>query len=330
MDPAPGPIQRPALGHGLKNTTMTTTAITAAPDRLKQHFGESGLAEQPVTQLLAQFQLMFDELSPLMAQASTINVTDAKQLAIMKAAREVRLGIKDVRLKCDKLRKDLKADADRHSKAVQGAYNIFLSIVEPVEEHLQKCEDFAKNAEAARLAKLREDREAIIRPLGANPRNYRLEDMSAQEFDELKASLEQVDRNRRAAAEIAERERLEREAAQKAAPAAPAPAAPPPPQGAFSPNTGAMPTAMPAAPATTSAAIESSIPFDDAPAPGPRTMTDGEALRRYVASIRAIEEPVLVAPQAREIMNNLRSTLARLEEAVKAAVASNLGEAVAA
>ena len=113
-----------------------------------------------------QFSAMFDAVDRWQAAAKTLVVTSEEQTHTMKTARALRLEIKAARVELDKRRKAMKEGIVREGRAIDGAFNIFVSLSEPLEAHLLEQEEFAKRAEAKRRDALRDARTDALQALG--------------------------------------------------------------------------------------------------------------------------------------------------------------------
>ena len=134
----------------------------------------------------------------------------------MQQAREGRLILKDLRCEAERLRKALKEDSLQKGRAIDGIANLVKGIIEPIEDHLQAQEDYAKIKEAERRSALKITRVNILTPLGVTVEFYNLEDMSEEAFEALVAQsqrqiLERQEAERKAIAERETREQAERE-----------------------------------------------------------------------------------------------------------------------
>jgi hypothetical protein len=125
------------------------------------------------------------------------------------AAREFRLAMVKVRTGSNKKRQDLKADSLLRGKAIDGLHALIELDATSVERQMDEIEKAAERAEAARVAKLREDRLASLRPYVTDPSAYAVEKMTDSAFSELVESS-------RLAYEARERARIEAEAKAKA------------------------------------------------------------------------------------------------------------------
>ena len=167
---------------------------------------------EPDTQqsLMTAFQGFYQSADEWRAKALSIQITRPDQLREMKLARETRLALREIRIKADKRRKELKEDGLRRGKAIDGAYNMLAYVVEPLEEHLLKQEQFIANMEQERKAKLKAEREEALRPF-ADVSLYQLADMDEPTFNQLLETNRLAYAARQEAARKAEAERVERE-----------------------------------------------------------------------------------------------------------------------
>jgi hypothetical protein len=88
----------------------------------------------------------------------------AKAAAITdpKAARSARLELRTLRVSAEKTRKSLKEDSIRMGKAIDGANNILLAMIVPIEKSLEDIEKEEERKEAARIESVRIERTEIL------------------------------------------------------------------------------------------------------------------------------------------------------------------------
>jgi hypothetical protein len=180
---------------------MTTDIIIPEPLRAKAR--ELALPDSLAGDLLAAYApyaVAGGEIKTRIAAADT--VTPA-------LARDFRLAMVKVRTGSDKKRRDLKADSLLRGKAIDGLHAMIELEASAVERAMDEIEKAAERAEAARVAKLREDRLATLRPYVTDPSAYAVEKMTDAAFAELVESS-------RLAYEARERARIEAEAKAKA------------------------------------------------------------------------------------------------------------------
>jgi len=140
---------------------------------------ESGLETTKAKYVLEKFQDYFEITSEWEKKAKTIIVTNETQQAEMQMARAGRLFLMRKRTDIEKVRKELKEQALREGKAIDGISNILKALIMPIEEYLDKQERFVeireeskqealrieaeKKAEEERIAKEKADAEALER-----------------------------------------------------------------------------------------------------------------------------------------------------------------------
>lgn len=142
---------------------METLPANQQPNRLVQAVQESGVAPNVAEFIISAFSQYYGDATPIVSTGYNIVVTSAEQKGLMKEARNLRLQLRDIRLKADKTRKELKEDSTRYGKAVQAAYNLLAGSIEDLEAHLQKQENFEEELIKAQQAEIRAQREEIIR-----------------------------------------------------------------------------------------------------------------------------------------------------------------------
>lgn len=170
---------------------------------------ELHLAPEQKQTLEASFAEFFTKAHSLKEQTSSITNP--------KMARTARLEIKNLRVAAEKKRKELKEDSLRMGKAIDGANNILLAIIVPLEKRLEDIEREEERREGARIAALAQSRRDQLVPLGvaeAIVASAGLGMMSEEAFqtllDDSKALHEaRVERERKA-----EEERLAKEVAE--------------------------------------------------------------------------------------------------------------------
>jgi len=111
---------------------------------------ELGLELAAKNSLELAFSGFFTEAAKWKEHAATITEP--------KLARTARLELKNLRVAAEKKRKELKEDSLRMGKAIDGANNILLALIVPIEKDLEDVEKAAERAEAARIKALTADR----------------------------------------------------------------------------------------------------------------------------------------------------------------------------
>lgn len=123
---------------------------------------QSGLEKNKADFILKQFQDYFKIAAEWEDKAKTIIVTDASQKSEMEMARVGRLFLREKRIAVEKARKNLKEQALREGKAIDGIANVLKALIVPIEEYLDKQEHFVeiKAKEEAERIRLEEEKKA--------------------------------------------------------------------------------------------------------------------------------------------------------------------------
>lgn len=193
---------------------MSDAAEVLEPELMKREL--SVLAPAEAEPLKAVFLKMFGQAEKWVAQAKSLNVTDASQLREMKMAREARLALREIRCNAENVRKKFKADIVLKGRAIDGIANVLKALIEPAEAHLEEQEKFAERMEAKRIADLVAVRSAELTALATDPAFYRLGDMTPDAYAQLVASIKAAAAAKIEASRKAEAEQIAREEADKA------------------------------------------------------------------------------------------------------------------
>ena len=110
---------------------------------------ESGLEPTKARVMLDQFSDAFKFAAEWDERSKTLVVTDASQTAVMQMARTGRLELKAKRVEIEKTRKQLKEQALREGKAIDGIANVLKALIVPIEERLDEQEHFVERQQAA-------------------------------------------------------------------------------------------------------------------------------------------------------------------------------------
>jgi hypothetical protein len=113
---------------------------------------QSGLEQTKAKYILEKFQDYFKLAHEWEAKAKTIKVTDESQKPEMAMARTGRLFLREKRIAIEKARKELKEQALREGKAIDGIANVLKALIVPIEEYLDKQEHFVENRQAEKEA----------------------------------------------------------------------------------------------------------------------------------------------------------------------------------
>lgn len=182
-----------------------------------------GIDEIEAGSLQSTFQQFLTAAQVWDEKAKAITVTVGEDKEGIRKAREIRLELRQIRIAVEKRRVDLKAESLRRGQAIDAVANFIKSFIEPLEDHLQKQEDFVKLQIEAATRKRTEEREAKLAALGLAPNLYKTDTMTEEEFlavlereqkireDFLKKQKEEAEEKERMRAE---NERLRKEASE--------------------------------------------------------------------------------------------------------------------
>ncbi len=176
-----------------------------------------GLAPQTVSLITEGFAGFYQQADEWRQKAASIVVTGPDDKDQIKAARETRLALKNIRVGADKTRKSMKEDSLRLGRAIDGAYNLLEHAIKPLETYLEDQEKIAERLEAERLQNLRETRLAALKE--ADPDHIPTGDVAAYfdaDFEKILSDVRdlrklRIERQQREEQERIERERIEAE-----------------------------------------------------------------------------------------------------------------------
>lgn len=136
-------------------------------------------------ELITAYKDWFDQAYDLIQAAEKVKVDSSDQLEEMAKSRGLRLALVKVRTGVDKLRKQLKDESLKKSRAIDGIANVLKFMVEPIETRLLEQEQFAERRQQERKDALRKDRESQLAPYGVDTSVYVLEAMAEDDFEQL-------------------------------------------------------------------------------------------------------------------------------------------------
>jgi hypothetical protein len=194
----------------------TTTVIIPASEIEAVHT-ESGLTVERFTTIRAGFAGHFTELASILEAAKQVTVLKPK------AARAIRLELRALRSAADKTRKELKDNALKEGRAIDGLNKVLIAHASPVEDEMEAIEKAEEIAAAKAREALVVERGRLLAPY-ADPSIYPLGDLTEEQFKSVLETLKgtherklEQERQRaeaeakRVAEEAAERERLRAE-----------------------------------------------------------------------------------------------------------------------
>lgn len=177
-------------------------------NNLQQIVIESGLEQTKSKIILDRFNDYFEIAHEWEQKAKSILITDDSQVAEMNMARVGRLFLREKRIAIEKTRKELKEQALREGKAIDGVANILKALICPIEEYLDKQEHFIeikKAEEDARIlseAKKKEELERIAKEKAEEAERERVRIENAKMKEKLaKAEEEALIKDREAQAQ---------------------------------------------------------------------------------------------------------------------------------
>lgn len=186
---------------------------------------DSGLETTKSQYILEKFTSYFQIAAEWEVKAKALKVTDDTQYAEMQMARTGRLFLREKRITIEKTRKELKEQALREGKAIDGIANVLKGLIEPIESYLDEQEHFAENkakaaaeaarieserlAEVERIAKEQAEAKKRVRVQEENERlKKEAEAREAQAALERKKHQEEIERREMAALQEREKQEL--------------------------------------------------------------------------------------------------------------------------
>lgn len=143
----------------------------------------------------------------LKTTAATLTVTRLDQVAEMKLARATRLALKDLRVEVEHKRKELVADLNKQTEAINSEARKIKGVIEPLEDRLREQEEFIERETIRIEDGRRTTRAEEIRQYLTGPLSVDLGKISDEEYGKMLADAQDL------AALREERTRKEKEAA---------------------------------------------------------------------------------------------------------------------
>lgn len=149
------------------------------------------------------FAKFFDEIAQYENEARSIVVKDENDIQSMARARELRLALKTIRTSSEGQRKALKEGIVREGKVIDGIGNIIKGVIEPLEDELEKKENYAKTIQEERAKRVLAERTQQLQQYVPDVSLYNLNDMADDVFANLldgakKAHEDKVEAERKA------------------------------------------------------------------------------------------------------------------------------------
>lgn len=192
----------------------------------KAVMAKTGMTAENMDQLIKAYGAPFEEIGEALATYQNIKVTDAKQVDVMKQARQERLKFKAFRVAIKKRHDELKAGILSRGQAIDYINRTVANEVKKAEEYLQEQEEFLERLrEKLRKELIKERTAAAMAVTTEDIRMYTqtFADMTEGEFvdflnglkekeEEQKAEEERKKKQAEEYAKIAQRLREEQEA----------------------------------------------------------------------------------------------------------------------
>lgn len=192
-------------------TMAAETTTTASPDD-RLALATKDLDKDSAIAVRASFGSLLTQAEDWGRRARALVVTDEADVAGMKLARESRLALRQIRIAAERARKSMKEDALKRGQAIDGAYKVIASLIEPLEEHLLEQETFAERAEKRRREERAAERAQTLRALEVDPAMYAdLGAMPAEAWEGVRGNAERAKAAREEARRREEEARVEAE-----------------------------------------------------------------------------------------------------------------------
>ena len=187
-------------------------------NQLQRIVRESGLETTKAQFILEKFQNYFEVAAAWEKKAKTIVVTNETQIAEMQMARVGRLFLREKRIAVEKSRKELKEQALREGKAIDGIANVLKALIVPTEEYLEQQEKFVEIREAEKAKQKRLEVERRIEEERMAQEKAEAEERERIRIENERLKAEVIKREKAAIAERAKQaEALAKEQAKAAA-----------------------------------------------------------------------------------------------------------------
>ena len=187
--------------------TTQTNEITLCIDR--------DLPPSLLSNIELGFRTAFENAERWRVKALAIHVTSLGQTADIKEARTIRIELKNIRVAAEKTRVNLKADALRFGKAIDGVNNLLLAAIVPLETHLEEQEKFGERLAALEQQRLHRERSELLAPyLSPGQIIPALETMTMAQWDNYLSDATFLHNAKVAANQRVEADRIAREQAE--------------------------------------------------------------------------------------------------------------------
>jgi len=162
---------------------------------------EAGLAPTKAKYIQEKFNDYFDLADEWTIKARAIKVTNASQTGDMAMAREGRLFLREKRITIEKARKELKEQALREGKAIDGIANVLKSLIVPIEDYLDRQERFVEIQEEEKREVLRLEVEKRIEEERIAKEKAYAEELEKKRIENEQLRAEAIEREKKAQTE---------------------------------------------------------------------------------------------------------------------------------
>lgn len=169
---------------------------------------EAGLAPTKAKYILERFQDYFEIASEWEIKAKAIKVTNASQTGDMAMARKGRLFLKEQRCVIETTRKELKEEALREGRAIDGIANVLKALIVPIEDYLDRQERFVEIQEEEKREAMRLEVEKRIEEERIAKEKADAEALEKARLENEKLRAEVIEREKKAQAERKKQEAI--------------------------------------------------------------------------------------------------------------------------
>ncbi len=183
--------------------------------KLQEMVLASGLEDNSAKELVTYFDSYFVQLEKWQEDALKLEVRDEQDKESIEIANKAWKNVKSLRIDVEKTRKKLKESSLKRGRLIDTIAKEFKTRIEPIETHLNKQANYIKIKEQERKAKLKQEREEMIRPF-VDQIIWDLGEKTEEEFKEIFGTARLMkDLKEKEAQEKREQEKKEHEARQK-------------------------------------------------------------------------------------------------------------------
>lgn len=182
--------------------------VEVMKNQLEVMLHSSGLELTKARYIKEKFNDYFDIADEWTIKARAIKVTNASQTGDMAMAREGRLFLKEKRCAIEIARKELKEQALREGKAIDGIANVLKALIVPIEDYLDRQERFVEIQEEEKREVMRLEVEKRIEDERIAKEKADAEALEKARLENEKLKAEAIEREKKVAAERKKQEAL--------------------------------------------------------------------------------------------------------------------------